>query len=362
MSKKLTIYEFKNNANKKHNNFYIYDKVIYQNARTNITITCPLHGDFEQSPDNHLRGQGCPKCRYIKSGSAISKTHKDFIKQGKEIHNNFYDYSKTIYIKSSKKIIITCPIHGDFEQTPNKHLSGQGCIQCGITKNKIRQTNTIENFITLANKIHNNFYNYDKSNYVSNNTKITIVCPIHGDFGQTPANHINSKQGCPKCAGRYKTTNDFNKQASMIHNNFYNYDKTVYIGSNKKIIITCPIHGDFEQTPRSHLSGAGCPSCVSRISKAETLWLDSLNIKLRQHKIKINNKNFEVDGFDHETNTIYEFHGDFWHGNPSKFDHLDINPITKTTFGELYEKTLQRQQHLKNAGYNVISIWESDFN
>lgn len=90
----------------------------------------------------------------------------------------------------------------------------------------------------------------------------------------------------------------------------------------------------------------------------ENSWLDSLNINERQVRIG----KYIVDGFDPLTNTIYEFNGDFWHGNPSKYNPSDINYVNNMKFGDLYEKTLVKENYLRSLGYNVVSIWESDFN
>ena len=72
--------------------------------------------------------------------------------------------------------------------------------------------------------------------------------------------------------------------------------------------------------------------------------------------------NYKADGYCKETNTIYEFHGDFWHGNPKKYRSDDINKITKCTFGILYEKTMQKEKTIKELGYNLVVMWESDWN
>lgn len=97
------------------------------------------------------------------------------------------------------------------------------------------------------------------------------------------------------------------------------------------------------------------------ISKKETKWLDSLGIGtiIRQHRFDDINK--VVDGFDPETNTVYLFHGDFWHGNPELFKSEDVNPRTKTTFGELYEATLQYEALMESQGYKLKKIWESEY-
>ena len=109
------------------------------------------------------------------------------------MHGNKYDYSKVDYKNNKTKICIICPVHGEFWQTPNSHLSGRGCPKCGGSKKL-----TKEEFILRSNSKHNNFYNYDKVIYTNVDTKVTIICPNHGDFMQTPSMHMQG-QGCPEC-------------------------------------------------------------------------------------------------------------------------------------------------------------------
>ena len=130
----------------------------------------------------------------------ISSTSKEFIEKAKLIHNGKYDYSKVKYKNNHTKVTIICPTHGEFEQIPSMHLKGQGCPKCGniITSKKL--THTTKEFIEKARKVHGNKYNYNKVKYIDVKTKVIIICPIHGEFEQTPDNHINQKSGCPICA------------------------------------------------------------------------------------------------------------------------------------------------------------------
>lgn len=170
-----------------------------------------------------------------------------------------YDYSKTVYIHSKTKVIIGCPIHGDFEQIPNSHLLGYGCINC-------RSSFTTESFIEKCNKIHGSKYDYSKTLYTKSSDNLIIGCPLHGDFTKTSANHL-SGSGCPKCGiesmvkSKTYSKNDFVNKANQVHDNKYSYTKTVYKASQTKLLVTCPKHGDFEQLPYSHLNGHGCPKC-----------------------------------------------------------------------------------------------------
>ena len=93
------------------------------------------------------------------------------------------------------------------------------------------------------------------------------------------------------------------------------------------------------------------------------MWLDQLNIdqKYRNKIIFINGKRYNLDALDSITNTVYEFYGDYWHGNPKVFDSEKINMSNNKTFGQLYGNTIQRELFLKKMGYNIVHIWEYDF-
>ena len=123
----------------------------------------------------------------------------DYIKKCEIIHGNFYDYSLTVYKGSHKEVTIICPIHGKFKQSANDHKKGSGCYKCGIEKIKeLRKKNT-NHFIEKSRKIHGNLYDYSKVNYKNARTNVTIICPVHGSFKQTPESHYRGN-GCLKCS------------------------------------------------------------------------------------------------------------------------------------------------------------------
>lgn len=131
MAKKLTTKDFKNKAFVVHGDLYDYSKATYINTRTKVKIVCPVHGAFEQTPNNHIIGrQGCPVCRHIKASASKTSNTSKFIEKANMIHNNYYTYSKTCYARAITKVTITCPVHGNFEQRPAEHLSGRGCSLC----------------------------------------------------------------------------------------------------------------------------------------------------------------------------------------------------------------------------------------
>lgn len=124
-----------------------------------------------------------------------------FIEKARGIHGDKYDYSLVNYKNNKTKVDIICPVHGKWSQVPNSHLLGKGCITCGFTSTRINQPHTFtkEDFIIKANSVHKNYYNYSKSDYINYKTKLIITCPIHGDFIQTPCHHLRNR-GCPNCS------------------------------------------------------------------------------------------------------------------------------------------------------------------
>ena len=251
-SQKLTTEQFIERAKKVHGDKYDYSKVDYINAKTEVCIICPIHGEFWQKPDKHLCGHNCPKCHpYSK------KSTNKFIELARKIHGNKYDYSKTVYKGMLTKICVTCPTHGDFLVLPNNHLHGDICRKC-YEENRRKNINR---FIEEARKIHGDKYDYSKVDYVNALTKVCIICPEHGEFWQTPANHLSSK-GCRKCHGRYyMNTDEFINEAKKVHGDKYDYSKVEYNGMFNNVCIICPIHGEFWQKPIKHLNKQGCPIC-----------------------------------------------------------------------------------------------------
>lgn len=128
---------------------------------------------------------------------------------------------------------------------------------------------TTEQFIEQAKIIHGDKYDYSKTVYQNCKNKVCIICNnvdefgnIHGEFWQTPDNHINSKQGCPKCAKNIQlTTGQFIAKSKLIHGDKFIYDKVNYINNSTNVIIICPKHGEFKQLPLNHLKGEGCYKC-----------------------------------------------------------------------------------------------------
>ena len=265
MPKKLTKEEFIQRAILIHGNKYDYSDVNYINSDTKVLLHCPIHGAFWLSPDKHIhRAYGCPKCGIKRRVDKRRTTLEDFIARANKKHGGKYDYSRVVYTNSQTKVEIICPQHGVFSQTPDMHLSGHGCPKCA--GNNI----TTDEFIKRAREVHGNKYDYSKVIYVSAIKKVCIICPVHGKFFQTPVAHFNNKQGCPKCSfpNKYLSSQEFLEKAKAIHGEKYDYSKVSFSFMTRKVCIICHEkdsfgneHGEFWQTPQSHLLGIGCPKC-----------------------------------------------------------------------------------------------------
>ena len=162
--------------------------------------------------------------------------------------------SNTNYVKSNRKVVIICPIHGEFEQTPNNHKMGKGCNTCAgrvVTKNEV---------ILQFSETHSDTYDYSLFEYNGTDTKSKIICREHGVFEQTPYCHKNG-MGCPKCIGRYTTLDELIPLFKKVHGDKYNYSEVNFVDKASVIKIICPNHGAFNQLPMKHAKGAGCPKC-----------------------------------------------------------------------------------------------------
>lgn len=217
---------------------------------------------------------------------APKQTTEKFIADMKIIHKGYYSYDKTIYTGQYGLVTIVCPIHGDFEQRAIGHRRGSGCTKCS------HKTNSISSFIEKSKKIHSGRYNYSLVEYKNIDSKVIIICDVHGVFEQSPYNHLRGKN-CPKCVGnsRSLTTEDFINSVRKIHGEKYDYSASIYRGRKEKLIIICRIHGEFLQSPDQHLNNNGCKLCANCGS--------GVNLRLTTHEFI--NRAIKIHG------NIYEY-------------------------------------------------------
>ena len=153
-----------------HDGKYDYSKSNYVRSNVTFIIICPVHGEFSQKPVAHLQGYGCQIC-----GGSRKLTTADFIDRATKVHNGKYDYSLVRYESAKGKVVIICPVHGEFRQVSIRHLLGSGCPRCS---NRI----TTKDFIKKAMKVHGDKYDYSLVDYKTAYSKVTIICREHGKF------------------------------------------------------------------------------------------------------------------------------------------------------------------------------------
>lgn len=244
----------------------------------------------------------------------MANIHKNRLNKSKIIdqfiqkHGNLYDYSQIDYQGDNVKVTILCPTHGAFLQIPSSHKRGHKCQKCQ------GRNLSLDEIIQQFNSIHQNLYSYALITSIEKNSqKIPVLCPIHGIFNPTVNNHKRGN-GCKKCAGLEKPTNDqlINK-FRVAHGSKYNYSDVIYKSAHTKIQINCPIHGAFQQTPNNHKNGNGCPACNDSTgeSRIRTFLEQNNIIHISQHKFEgcKNKLRLPFDFYLPDSNVCIEYNG-----------------------------------------------------
>lgn len=259
-SKIVTTEEFIRRSNEAHGDTYDYSETIYTKLKDRVKVKCPDHGIFEVTASLHMRGGGkCPSCRGV--------SEQSFIEQARAVHGDRYDYSQLGWKNKTTDVTVVCPEHGPFTQKPIHHLQGSGCSVCsGYRKG------TAESFIEDAREIHKDKYDYSLVEYKRRDRPVKIICPKHGEFEQTPYNHLQG-YGCGYCSGTKKLTQqDFETRARSAHGDYYDLSKAVYVRGDNKVDVICPVHGEFSIGARRFMEGQGCRQC----------WLDRIGKRKRE--------------------------------------------------------------------------------
>ncbi|CAH6419381.1 Hypothetical protein HVR_LOCUS586 [uncultured virus] len=326
---------------------------------------------------SHLtQKHGCPNC-----ANQIPWTLERVLQRVLEIHQDKYDYSQVQpdHIKNAKsKFIVKCNgCQYVWNPSINNHIhKSTGCPNCSK-----QRPWTFERFLQQANEIHEYKYDYSQikaHDILTNKSRISISCNECQYFWTPTVNgHINAKYGCPNCAKNAPwTLKRFIKRANQIHNEAFDYSQIKFQdiqGSESNVPIRCcQCNYTWNPSINSHINmESGCPNCnhSRRFSKAQISWIENIikvdNIVVQyalspggEHNIKGVGR---VDGFCQASNTVYEYHGNYWHGNPNIFLQNDPHPHIKgKTYGDLYQKTILRDQKIKDLGYNLIVKWETE--
>lgn len=310
-----------------------------------------------------------------------------FIDAANKLFNNKYDYSQVCYSSTHAPVTIVCPEHGPFQKRPVKHLSAkEGCPTCAKQsrlKNSVR-FKTIDDVRDECNKIHNFTYTYaavstSSNGYITTDSRLTIVCPEHGEFVQTVNKHIYQKTKCDKCKFAnnaalkiQRTKQLFEQECVLIHGNKYDYSKVEYKGWHPKVTITCPTHGDFEMSPTNHIRGyQGCSMCYeSGPEQIIRQLLTDNNIKFVAQKkfpgcINPDTKSpLRYDFYLPEHNTLIEYdgiyhyqpieHGDGAENAALRFARQQQNDAIKTKYAADHDIVLIRIPHFEKQHISKV--------
>lgn len=357
-----------------HQDKFDYSECIYLNFHNKMKIYCNVHNTyFEKSTANHLAGQGCPTCAEDTRPMRKNKGLIKFIEEANTKYNNKYDYSIVEYKNCKTKVCIICPEHGEFYQIPNTHLRGtHGCPKCANRIKGINKRTTIYEFIEKCTNIHHNKYDYSEVTYINSDSKVCIICPEHGQFYQTPRDHLNNGTGCPKCAistsskARAHNINLFITKSKEIHKDKYDYSNSEYINNHTNLKIICPEHGEFYQTPATHIRKSGCPECGNLnsrkryINRKTTIYYIKLTLEDKTwYKIGITSKSTIFKRFSAESHLNIEVINTkvFESGKPAyeleqeilkEFDSYKTQdkPLNKGGNSEVFDKDIY--QHIKH--------------
>lgn len=280
---------------------------------TKICIRCKKCDKmFKCTLSNHIyHKQGCPEC---KKRNKLEKARDNYICKSQKKHGQKYDYSLVKYTNAKNKVIILCKEHGQFKQSLCAHSRGQGCPKCKIEVLKSRANS--QKFFKKAKEKYNNKFDYSESIYENCDSKIKIICPNHGEFWQTPYCHVKYKHGCPTCSGLNKySQEDFINISKNAQKQHYDYSLVDYKNTYTLVKIICKKHGTFEQAPKEHIKGHGCPKCSNHKSKIEDFVeniLSEANISFKKSVRKNKNK-VELDFYIKSNNLAIECNGVYWH-------------------------------------------------
>lgn len=374
--------DFIKQAKARHGNSYDYSKTQYKNSKTDVIITCRKHGDFPQKPPTHLDGGGCPACgRERTTASKVGKkkgfnkrTTSSFIEESNEIHQNRYEYSKTVFVATNKKVIITCKEHGDFDQLASDHLRGRGCQKCGRKTQGLAKRISFQEWVETARERHGDTYKYDESSFTTTKHDIRIFCEKHGWFKQNAGRHAYVGHGCEECGNgriaisRGRTTEDFIQISKEVHGNRYEYSllKTdpetgsLIYEDNDKIRLICRDHGPFLIITNNHIHlEQGCPACEATKGEVRVRrFLEEKGIEFvyqwTDHDC-IDTQKLRFDFYLPKLAVTIEYDGE-QHFKPIRFNNSSSDEEIETKFQDTLRRDSIKNEWCKNNNIRMIRI------
>lgn len=357
----VTFEQFLEKAKKIHGDTYQY--LTYtpgkRRAHSKFTAICKIHGEFEQYCGHHLKGHKCAKCGFEQTADSLRHVPEQWLEKFKAIHGDNYIYPTELPVGSDSRIDITCPKHGVFNQSLIRHSVGDGCPSCGFEKTREAIRYDFYTAINKAQDVHGDRYLYLGIGYGGPEDRVTLkfICPEHGYQEQRIGSHYVG-HGCRACSiesrasGRRLVYEELVKEFCTIHENKYTYkalipsDETTFA----KIVAVCPRHGEFVQLVSGHMNGNGCPSCGTRVSKAnreiaEFLKSSGLEVELEYQIVISDTRRIFADIYVPEANLVIEHLGIRWHS--TLFKEPDF--------------LRERQEAVEKLGYSFIAIYSDEW-
>lgn len=344
-SRSRTTDQFIQEAIKVHGKLYSYEDVNYINDNTKVSIYCNIcNVHFPQVPRSHLAGNGCPTCARKRQ----TKSLEVFKNESIQFHGPIFDLSKVQYKNMKDYIELTCLICNiNFKQIAGDHLR-YGCNNCA--KNALSLTT--EQFIQKAKDIHGNNYDYSETNYQGTYIQVIIKCNIcNFIFNQIPHNHLQGR-GCPECAKKYYTTEEFVNKLKYVHGNLYDYSNVDYKGWDNKINIKCNTCGNiFDQIAGNHIRGRGCSNCSSFKSEktCREIFEYLLNAKFSKQRPEWL-YGLELDGYNEELNIAFEYQG------KQHYEYVPFIHKNYENFELCKERDIRKKQLCQEKKLNLIEI------
>lgn len=293
----------------------------YESLDKPMWFTCANgHPDFQTKPRYIIqKASGCPKCGANRAGSKNTNTHESFISklhQRNVVHDPVLLAPGSVYKGVHVKIKFMCPRgHPAWEATPASILSGHGCPMCGVIKSNDTHQYTHQQFLQLIkqrNEQHptKRVQVVDGQQYKGYRQPLAFMCDYNHKWTTLPDNILNGRAGCPFCA----------------------QSKTF-----------------------SHMA----IEWLTEIEQREGIKIQHRGNSDKEYTIP--GTKYVVDGFCPDTNTVYEFHGNYWHGNPRMYARSDINERIGKSYGELYDATIKKERVIQELGYNLVVMWEDQY-
>jgi predicted nucleic acid-binding Zn-ribbon protein len=306
------------------------------------------------------------------------KTQEQYVKDVKNTHGDAIEVLET-YVNAVSPILLKCnSCSREWSAKAHSVIEGNGCLTCSRNRMAINKRKTPEQYALEVKLVHGDTLEVIGT-YKTTIVKIEHRCTRCGHVWKAIPNSILAGVSCPPCSGvtgegtAFKTQDKYEQDLNRVHGTSIKL-LGEYKGSKIRVKHLCTkCDNIWMALPGSVLNGATCPNCYRgpiNYSKKAVAWLNEeakirgIHIRHAENdgEYRIPETKFYVDGYHDQTKTIFEFHGDCWHGNPTRYKPNErCHPFSKLTARQLYRRTVKRESIFRELGYTVITMWESDY-